>query len=213
MIIDIIVQARLGSTRLPGKVLMPIMGRPMIEYTIESLQRSRRNLIVVIPRADKALARALRSPSFPCLLGSEKDVASRFVEAVERYSPDAFVRICGDSPLIDWRLVNSMAETMQETRADIVSNVGGGFPHGQQIEIINTEFFLACRDRLDREHVTSTLYDLTENKHMIFAKPPSIEPSLVVDTREDFDRVSRIIERADGRPWGFNWRELQGFCL
>lgn len=215
MIIDIIVQARTGSTRLPGKVLMPIMGRPMIWYTLESLRRvaGRRELLLLIPDGDADLVSAC--PNFASLsTGPEHDVAERFLRWVGAYPSDAFVRICGDSPVIDWRLVDQCVKIFKEGTFDLVSNVGGGYPPGQQVEVVGTAFFLANRDRLDREHVTKTFYrtGTPGEKITVLASPASDEPSLVVDTQEDFDRLTRVIEKAKGKPWEYDWRQLQEFA-
>src|SRR3990172_5340079 len=131
MNIDIIVQARTGSKRLPGKVLMPIMGRPMIGYTLESIFRVRaRHTYVVVPVGDAGLIYEIpRSTAFSfarVVGGSEDDVASRFLGVVTESRPDAFVRVCGDSPVMDWRLVNWCVDVFKETKSHLVSNVGGG---------------------------------------------------------------------------------------
>ena len=229
MIIDIIVQARMGSKRLPGKVLMPIMGRPMIEYTLESLLRvsGKRRITVAMPGGPSVLARVVNDfaardgfRAVRSVGGDEDDVASRFIDAlvsVPGYLPapcagaDGFVRICGDSPVIDWRLVDRCIEVFKETKSHLVSNVGGGFPHGQQVEVIDTAFFLANKDKLNREHVTTTLYSLPNcEKHILLTAPPADGgPSLVVDTLSDFERLTKVIELADGRPWDYGWRDLQ----
>lgn len=213
MNIDIIVQARMGSKRLPGKVLKPIMGRPMIEYTLESMRRCRnvRGIVSAVPTGDHELIKVCGRYG-AVWTGPEKNVAARFMGAVRSRRPDAFVRICGDSPVIDGRMVADYVNIMLAGDYNLVFNVGGGFPHGQQMEIVGAEFFLANKSRLDREHVTPPLYALTRKKHMIALDYPSTDPSLVVDTQEDFDRVSCVIERAGGKPWEYDWRQLQDFA-
>ena len=205
MKIDIIVQARVTSHRLSGKVLMPVMGRPMIQYTLESLRRCRMPVVMAIPY-DSA---ALRSVIGNFHEGPELNVAERFASYLRDRQPDAFVRICGDSPLIDWRVVNWCVDVFRETRPDILGNLKG-FPPGQHAEVVNTEFFLDNLRHADTEHVTKGLYDIGDSR--ILGITPSCEaPSMVVDTKEDFDRVSEAIELCDGKPWAYGFREIQEF--
>lgn len=205
MIIHILVQARTGSTRLPGKVLMPIMGRPMIQYTLESLRRCKERVITAIPYDEPKL----RDVVGPCHEGLRDNVTERFASYLREFKPDAFVRICGDSPLIDWRVVNWCVDVFRETKVDILGNLNG-FPAGQHVEVVNTEFFLDNLGKADPEHVTKGLYEIGNSR--ILGIQPSCEfPSMVVDTQEDFDRVSRAIDLCDGRPWAYGFREIQEF--
>ncbi len=205
MKIDILVQARTGSTRLPGKVLMPIMGRPMIQYTLESLRRCKKCVIVAIPYDEPKLRAAVGLFHE----GLRDNVAERFASYLREFKPDAFVRICGDSPLIDWRVVNWCVDVFRETKVDILGNLNG-YPAGQHVEVVNTEFFLANLNHASQEHVTKGLYEIGNSR--ILGIQPSCEfPPMVVDTQEDFDRVARAIELCDGRPWAYGFREIQEF--
>lgn len=213
MNIDIIVQARLGSTRLPGKVLKPIMGRPMIEYTLESMLRVTgvQRVILATPKDDLELRRVAQhfAGRVKWFGGDEKDVASRFLAL--SYYCDAFVRVCGDSPVLDWRLIEGNLFFLNNSR--MVSNIWGGFPSGQQFEIVDCEFFRQHRPVLSPEHVLPPLYLKAGNDLMqVLATPESPNPPLVVDTQEDFDRMTKVIEKANGRPWEFTWRQLQDFA-
>lgn len=205
MKIDILVQARIGSKRLPGKVLMPIMGRPMIQYTLESLRRCRENVVTAIPYDDQKLKRAVED----VYEGPPLNVVERFAGYLRNHRPDAFVRICGDSPLIDWRVVNWCMKVFRETKVDILGNLHG-FPAGQHAEVVNTEFFLDNLDKADTEHVTRGLYEIGNSR--ILGIHPSCEfPSMAVDTKEDFDRIARAIDLCDGKPWAYGFREIQEF--
>ena len=205
MKIDIIVQARLDSERLPGKVLMPIMGRPMIQYTLESLRRCRGRVTTAIPYGSPTL----RSAVGDYYVGPLLNVVERFAGCLRERRPDAFVRICGDSPLIDWRVVNWCMDVFRETKPDILGNLDG-YPAGQHVEVVNTEFFLDNIKHADTEHVTKGLYDVG-NKRILGITPSCETPPMVVDTKEDFDRISEAIELCDGKPWAYGFREIQGF--
>ena len=211
MKIDILVQARIGSKRLPGKVLMPIMGRPMIQYTLESLRRCNLTLTGLLPAwGNGGLHDACRGVSgVRRFSGEEENVAARFAGYLKYWNPRAFVRICGDSPLIDWRVVNWCVDVFRETKVDILGNLHG-FPAGQHAEVVNTEFFLDNLDKADTEHVTRGLYEIGNSR--ILGIHPSCEfPSMAVDTKEDFDRIARAIDLCDGKPWAYGFREIQEF--
>lgn len=216
MKIDIIVQARVTSTRLPGKVLMPIMGRPMIQYTLESLRRCNLPIIAAIPGSpegyDGGLGKVCSKVKGVTVFNRHpdvEDVRGRFARCVRTFEPDAFVRICGDSPLIDWRVVNWCVDVFRETKVDILGNFDG-FPPGQHVEVVNTEFFLGNLQKADQEHVTKGLYEIG-NSRILGIQPSCAAPSMVVDTQEDFERVSRAIDLCDGKPWAYGFREIQEF--
>lgn len=205
MKIDIVVQARTGSSRLPGKVLLPIMGRPMIRYTLESLRRCGQNVVTAIPYDDFRLKAAVDDVYEGPLL----NVAERFAGYLRERRPGGFVRICGDSPLIDWRVVNWCVAVFRETKVDILGNFDG-FPAGQHVEVVNTGFFLDNLGKADPEHVTRGLYEAGNSR--ILGIHPSCEfPPMVVDTKEDFDRIARAIDLCDGKPWAYGFREIQEF--
>ena len=203
--IHIIVQARTTSKRLPGKVLMPVMGRPLIQYTLESLKRCIRPVVTAIPYGDVQLGRAVND----FYEGPEENVAERYAIWLREHRPAAFVRICGDSPLIDWRLVKWCIDVFEETKPDILGNMNG-FPAGQHVEVVNTEFFLENISRADPEHVTKGLYE-GSNSRILGSVPPCDHPPMVVDTAEDFIRVKTAIELCDGMPWAYGFREIQEF--
>ena len=209
MNVDILVQARLNSKRFPRKVLAEVGGVPLIRYLLTSMARATqaRHVVVLVPWADKELIEAVQP--WPVWVGDEDDVASRFVEYVENNDCDGFVRVCGDSPVLDWRVVNAMIHTFRQNH-HMVSNVGCGFPHGQQCEIVHRDFFLDHRKDLDREHVLPPLYRLAWPKWHRTQGPE--EPSLVVDTPADFERIKRVIERVNYQPWAHPYQELQALA-
>ena len=210
MNIDILIQARLNSKRFPRKVLAEVGGARLIRYLLTSMAKvtQARHVVVLVPWADKDLIEAVWP--WPVWVGDEDDVASRFVEYVENNDCDGFVRVCGDSPLLDWRIVNTMIHLFRTGDRLLVSNVGGGFPHGQQCEVVRSGFFLENKDRLDREHVIPTLYHFTVP--WIHRGRGPVEPSLVVDTPADFERIKRVIERANYQPWAHPYQELQAWA-
>ena len=214
MIINAIIQARLGSTRLPGKVLMEIEGKPLIGYLLERLKKCTRvdNIILAIPENDAGKFNGeLVSDVYT---GNELDVAARFAGALKAYPCEAFVRVCADSPLLDPALVDEAIRLYKMKRPDIACNIHPRtFPLGQCVEVIKTATFLEERvhfSQSDREHVTSFFYSHSNDydiQNFEYVKNVS-KNSMVVDTQEDFDRVKNIIERLNGPHIDFGWQEL-----
>src|ERR1700719_2752326 len=105
MNIDAIIQARCGSARLPGKVLMDIAGHPMFSRVVERTRQARMLTKVVLATSteqrDDPLARLAERLGVPCFRGSENDVLSRFVGAAKGFKADLVVRLCADCPLLD----------------------------------------------------------------------------------------------------------------
>jgi glutamate-1-semialdehyde 2,1-aminomutase len=161
-----IVQARMGSTRLPNKVMKPVGGRPMIEVLLARLSRAREiEQIVVATSVDprnEPMVEHLRSLGYMCEQGSEQDVLARYLQAARACKADVVVRITGDCPLIDPVLVDELVRGFKSSDVDYYSNVDPPtFPDGLDIEV----FSLAALERAgretnerhDREHVTPYL--------------------------------------------------------
>ena len=161
-----IVQARLGSTRLPDKVLKPVGGRPMIALLLARLARCRELDQIVVATADDArnqpLADQVAALGYACFRGSEHDVLERFVGAARMAQADAVVRITGDCPLMDPALVDEAVRRFRSSAVDYLSYVAPAtFPDGLDIEVFSSAALLRASqetDRaFDREHVTPYL--------------------------------------------------------
>lgn len=158
-----IVQARMGSTRLPGKVLKPIGGKPMIELLLARLARSRKiSQIVVATSVDprnQPLVNCVRSLGYACEQGSENDVLDRYVQAARKHGAQVVVRITGDCPLVDPDLVDEVIHLHETSRADYVSNATPPtFPDGLDIEVFRMSALETAATQATatphREHVT-----------------------------------------------------------
>jgi len=161
-----LVQARMGSTRLPNKVMKPICGIPMIELLITRLARSLEidQLIVVtsIDERNLQLVRHVQSLGFDCEQGSENDVLDRYVKVAKKYQADIVVRITGDCPLVDPELVDELIRTFKKTNLDYLSNnYPPTYPDGLDIEVFTLKALeqaaLEANEVFDREHVTPYL--------------------------------------------------------
>ena len=217
MIVNVIIQARLGSTRLPGKVLMEIEGKPLICYLLERLNKCRKvdNIIVAVPTKDfDEYANKQLPPVTGWVAGDELDVAARFAGALQAWPCEAFVRVCADSPLLDPALVDEAIRLFKLQQPDIACNIHPRtFPKGQCVEVIKTATFLEERVHFNqehKEHVTSFFYERATDYEIVnFEYHKNVSKnSMVVDTQEDFDRVKNIIGRLNLPHTEYSWQEL-----
>lgn len=161
-----IVQARMGSTRLPGKVMKPVCGVPLIGLLLSRLSRSRRldQIVVATSPGDlnQPLIGVVRSMGYACTVGDEQDVLARYMQAAKEAKADVIVRVTGDCPLIDPTVVDAVIERFVELGADYVSNVSPAtYPDGLDTEVFSFQAleraFHESSDPFDREHVTPYL--------------------------------------------------------
>lgn len=207
MHIEAFIQARMRSTRLPGKVLKEVLGKPLLEFLIERLASSKElDAIVVLTTremADDSIAAFCEERKIPCFRGSEDDVLDRYYQAALQRGVDGIVRITADCPLIDPDIVDQLVETFRRgyPKIDYVSNsLERTFPRGLDVEVFSFEalekaFHHAIYPE-EREHATVYLC-----RHPELFKLKNIEhvPSLghhrwTVDTPEDFALISLILE-------------------
>ena len=159
-----LVQARMGSIRLPGKVLKKINDRPLIELLLERLSRSKELSEIVVatsdaPENDK-LQSFVESLGYRCTRGSEKNVLNRFYQSAKFTNADAIVRITADCPLIDPTLVDECIKNFKNLKVDYFSNTDPRtYPDGLDISVMTFESLKMANNEasseFDREHVTS----------------------------------------------------------
>lgn len=201
----IIVQARMTSTRLPGKVLLPLAGEPMLARLIERLRRVRRaNGIVVATTTnatDDPIAALCAQLDVPCHRGSEQDVLSRYADAARLYGADVVVRITADCPLIDPALIDQLIETYEEGDSDYVSNMlPPTWPYGMAVEVFSAaalaQAHAEATQAAEREHVTPFLYWHPERYRLRnVASPVDLSRHRwTVDTPEDYELVRRLFD-------------------
>src|SRR6266481_6199962 len=164
----IFIQARMSSARFPGKMLAPFRGRPLIAQVLERLREfdldSRVVVLTSVDPTDDPLADFVANRcTVPVFRGELDNVVTRFQSALAEYPCDWFVRISGDSPLIDASLVHAMTGFCDHNH-DVVSNVvRRTFPPGQSVECVRSNVFRALKSNDltpdQREHVTKVFYD------------------------------------------------------
>ena len=196
-------QARMGSTRLPGKVLMPIQGQSILERAIRRLQAaSVVDGVVVLTttrREDDAVEQEAARHGARVYRGSELDVLLRFKEAADRYNPEIIIRATADNPLIDIGSVNRIVQVLYSDMLDYC--VERDLPYGAATEAVRTEALkkthLLARENHYREHVTLYIKDHPDSFRIGYLNPPgSLRHSgirLTVDTMEDFLFMEHLI--------------------
>lgn len=203
----IIVQARMGSTRLPGKVMREILGKSLIEYQIERISRVKSADEIVIATtvggADDVIEMLSERLSLPCFRGPEEDVLARYHAAASVFHVDVVVRLTSDCPVIDPDIVERVLQFYlgNPEEFDYVSNVlPRTYPRGMDTEVfpfrvLDAAFHEATLPS-DREHVTPFIY---RNKQRFRLANVAYEKDFsrhrwTVDTEEDFALIKRIIE-------------------
>lgn len=216
-----LVQARMSSERLPDKVLRPLAGRPALGWLLERLKHADSlNRIVVATStdaSDDAVATFCAEHGVDCHRGSLDDVAGRLLEAARRFDLDAFVRISGDSPLLDQRLVDLAVALLRDGGYDLVTNVAPRtFPPGQSVEVLRTEAFRQLVETLrpgdEREHVTVGLYRRPGKLriHNFTTSRQAGRPggSMALDTEADARRLDALLSGLERAHWRYTWQEL-----
>jgi len=200
----IIIQARMTSTRLPGKVLKPILNRPMFSYQLERLRQvTRAHQIVVattVNVTDDPIVKFCVHENVACIRGSEDDVLSRYVLAAQEHQANTVVRITSDCPLLDPELVDQLIGMyIDAPTVDYVSNLQPQtWPYGMAVEVFDVNaLYEAGREATDpaeREHVTPFINRRPDRYHLQ-AVTHSEDLSYhrwTVDTPEDFELIYRI---------------------
>jgi spore coat polysaccharide biosynthesis protein SpsF (cytidylyltransferase family) len=203
--VPVLVQARMGSERLPGKVLADLEGQPLLAWLLERLRSSRLASEVVVltttQPADDAVADAAARCGVEALRGHPTDVLTRYAAAVSARGDEALVRVSGDSPLLDGQTVDAVVEAFLNSAAELVANHREpGWPVGTAVEALTAD----CLRRIDgeatdphhREHVTLYAYEHPDDfaiAHVLApAEMTSPQLRLCVDTAEDLDAVRAI---------------------
>jgi len=199
-----IVQARMNSTRLPGKVMKKILRKPLIGYLLERLGKSKKvNKIVIASsrkRNNDELCKYVKRLGLDVYRGEEDDVLDRYYQAASQFNPDAIVRISGDCPLIDYKVIDRVISYYLKGNFDYVSNVNPPtYPDGLDTEVFSfkalEEAWKNAKLKSEREHVTP--YIINSGKFKIGnvrAENDFSSKRWTVDNEEDFILISKIIE-------------------
>ncbi|MHB8958912.1 MAG: cytidylyltransferase domain-containing protein [Candidatus Limnocylindrales bacterium] len=215
----VVVQARLGSTRLPGKVLLPVLGRPLLDFQLERLARIAHPHVTVIattvnPRDDE-LARFARDREILFVRGPEHDVLARYVMAADKLGAEVVVRVTSDCPLIDPTVADAIIDRFMMGDVDYVSNtIQRTYPRGLDVEVVNANALrIAAREASkgwDREHVTPFVYGHPQRFRLaqVTGTPDKSDERWTVDTPGDFALVERVLGALYPAEPEFGWLDV-----
>lgn len=212
-----IVQARMGSERLPGKVMREIEGKPMISYTLNALKKARYVDEVILATStleiNDKLVEYVESIGSEVFRGSEDNVLERFKQVADKYNGDIIIRVTGDCPLIDPIIVDNVVTKFLMYDYDYVRlDVPDTFQRGFDVEVFSKEaldkvYTIACAEeninneeyQPFREHVTYYIYNHQDEFKVGYVKGEgkyfeNKDINLSVDRIEDFERVKEIIK-------------------
>jgi spore coat polysaccharide biosynthesis protein SpsF len=200
-----IIQARMGSTRLPGKVMKYLFGKTVLSHVIERVKQSKRIDEIIIATStlehDEIIAKKAEKCGVKYFRGNEDDVLSRYYYAAKENNADIVVRITSDCPLIDPIIIDNLIKYYKENNYDIVTNAGidlakRTFPRGLDTEVFSfkvlEEAFNNAKESYQREHVTPYIY---ENSNKIYYYKNNIDYSSyrwTLDTEEDYKLIQEI---------------------
>lgn len=219
MNIGIIIQARMGSSRLPGKVLKEILGKPLLWYLVQRLRSCLSVSKIVIATStsqdDDLIEDFCKINEIDCFRGSENDVLGRYYQCALKYKIENIVRITGDCPLVDPGIVDGVINFYKENLGFDLVKTGPFYPEGFDTEVFsfkNLETVLNnAKLKSDREHVTAFLWKhdkrfrikiLSLDKDYSFLR-------LTVDEVVDFEVVRDVVEYLYPRKGAlFNFKDI-----
>lgn len=204
--VGIVTQARMTSTRLPGKVLLPAGGRTMLEHHVRRLETAGAQIIIAttVNETDDAIVRTAAELGIPSFRGSEHDVLARFAGAAEAFGLDVVVRVTSDCPLIDGEVVaRGIASFREQANPDAyVSNtLERTYPRGFDFEVFSAaalrDAAQGATDAADREHVTPYINQNRSGRVTMLSIVREGDASryrVTLDTGEDFELIRTLIE-------------------
>ncbi len=216
-LITVFIQARTGSKRLPSKVLKDLCGRSMIEFMVERVKRCQKIDEIIIATTnsnhDDKLVNLANKMEVRVTRGSENDVLDRFFESSKLTKSEILIRLTGDCPLIDPKLISQAIDKFISEKVDYLCNfMPPSYPDGLDIEIFTKkalqETHKKCKSMIQREHVTPWIR--TSNKFRLFNlenKKDYSQMRWTVDQLEDLEVIRNIVEHFDGRS-DFSWEQV-----
>lgn len=211
-----VIQARMSSSRLPGKVLMPLGGRPVLSWVIRAATESRTVQAVVVAtstdpsddpvveHAEAAGARVVRGPL--------EDVLSRFLLVMDLFEPGVIVRLTADCPLLDPALIDAAVFAFDDQELDYLSTtLHRSLPRGLDVEVVSTAALRRTGSEAvgaDRSHVTSHIHSNPNQFRVggISFTPSGDEFRLTLDTPDDYTALEAVVAILGDRPP--SWAEL-----
>lgn len=208
----------MGSTRLPGKVLSGLGGRPVLAWVVRAAQQAEVGRVVVATSngsADDTLASLAAGLGAAVTRGSEHDVLDRFLQAAGEHDGQHVVRLTGDCPLLDPMIIRAAMAAYNEADVDYLSTITPrSLPRGMDVEVVSVAALHRAGEeasRADRSHVTSWLYREPGRARIagLTFQPRADDLRVTLDTPEDARALEEIVRQLGDRPP--RWRDLVSF--
>ncbi|TAH59052.1 MAG: acylneuraminate cytidylyltransferase, partial [Gottschalkiaceae bacterium] len=202
-----IIQARMGSTRLPGKVMMKIAKKTVLDHVVTRVRQSQLidEIIIAttIEQEDDIIVEEARKIGVKTYRGSEEDVLSRYYYAAKENDADTIIRITSDCPLIDPKITDEIIKFYKKHEYEIVANASSDlskrtFPRGLDVEIFSFSqleiAFMKAYEKYQREHVTPYIYEKAKKIYFYKNDVDYSKYRWTLDTEEDFELICRIYD-------------------
>lgn len=199
----VIIQARMGSSRLPGKILKPLGNVDVLTYDIERCRAIKGVSEVIVATSllpqDDAIAQWCEAHHVAYFRGSEDDVLDRYVQCAKMYKPDYVMRVTSDCPFVDYEMASEMVALMATEKKEVML-LEGELSRGLAVELISYDALLRIheigQEPRHREHVTYYAYEFAEQFDMVTYKIPgnrqAPEFRITLDTEEDYALISKV---------------------
>ncbi|MDO8487488.1 MAG: glycosyltransferase family protein [Candidatus Curtissbacteria bacterium] len=199
------IEARMTSTRLPGKVLLPCVGKPILELLVERVKRSKVIHKIVVAttenRTDDVIVECAKKLGIGYFRGSEEDVVSRVTKAMTAENADIVVQLTGDNPLLDPQIIDRMVKIYLANDIDYISNkLVRSYPIGLDVQVASLdvlrESLMIAKDKPQHEHLFLSVYE-NPKKFKLFnllSEPELCRPDLrwTMDTEQDYEFICAI---------------------
>lgn len=220
--VGVVILSRYSSSRLPGKALMEIEGKKVLEYIIERVNQVFPLTNIILATSDDSfddrIANFAKEYGMDCYRGSLNDVAIRFIDAAESKGWDYAIRLNGDNIFAEIELLREVERISSLGIYDFISNVKGRtFPKGMSVESVRIKYFksklTAIKQNINYlEHVTLYFYEHEEPQYFYFIYneefPELAGMQLALDTEEDFKRTEYIVSKFDKPHFKYNIRDI-----
>jgi spore coat polysaccharide biosynthesis protein SpsF len=206
--VAVFIQARMGSTRLPGKALLPLFDKTILEHVVTRLKKSKLLELIVlltsVAERDELLVKEAQRLEIPVFRGSEDDVLDRYYQASKRFPAKHIVRVTADCPLIDAALVDELVRGHVDSQADYAKFEEDSVPRGVSAEVFTKEALeqaaSQATQQYEREHVTPFFYLNPTHFKLLITRPERVvlrRPNLrlTLDTKEDFTLIQEVYKK------------------
>lgn len=199
----IIIQTRMGSTRLPGKIMLELAGKPVLWHVVERCKQANVDNVVVATtnkKEDDKIVQFCKENNYNYFRGSEEDVLDRYYQCAKEFGLDNIIRVTSDCPLIDYKVLNELVQLFKE--CDYCSNtINRTYPRGYDCAIFTFEaleyMWNNAENKAEREHVTKFILD-NKDKFNIFELKNNEDYSayrLTLDENDDYKLIKEIFSR------------------